>query len=331
MASKVNVRRVRELVHHLIRAGVDEQAAVAELTSVEYIAAKFQAGAGYIILGELAAARGRFPNATARLGQVKSFIGRRLDRLMRPVTTSAAFQLAMQDTGKAQEPDGSLAQRSAQNAFLEPDGSLAQRSAQNAPLEPDGSLAQRSAQNADPLLRKFVIRWMNKPQKLEPCILTIKEHEGRVNAVAWSPDGGHIASASDDNTVKVCSTSTGEEVCSLDGHSDPVTSIAFSPDGRILASGSWDKSIRVWDPHGGKERRRPLLGHGAAINFIAFNSGGEIIASAAGSPGYSDNTIRLWHAHTGELIGRPLVGHQGTRMKAHSSEWTMWASVASSV
>ena len=44
---------------------------------------------------------------------------------------------------------------------------------------------------------------MNKPQKLEPCVLTIKEHEGRVNAVAWSPDGGTIASASDDNTVKV--------------------------------------------------------------------------------------------------------------------------------
>jgi hypothetical protein len=29
------VRRVRELVHHLIKAGVDERAAVAELTSVE--------------------------------------------------------------------------------------------------------------------------------------------------------------------------------------------------------------------------------------------------------------------------------------------------------
>ena len=48
--------------------------------------------------------------------------------------------------------------------------------------------------------------------------------------------------------------------------------------------GSWDKSIRVWDPLGGKERRRPLLGHNAAVNFVAFNSGGEIIASAAGAP-----------------------------------------------
>ena len=56
------------------------------------------------------------------------------------------------------------------------------------------------------------------PQKLlvkSICVVkfrTTTRDQGRVNAVAWSPDGGQIASASDDNTVKVCSTSTGEEV-----------------------------------------------------------------------------------------------------------------------
>lgn len=40
--------------------------------------------------------------------------------------------------------------------------------------------------------------------------------------VAWSPDTCYVASASDDNTIKICDASTGEEKCTLDGHRDPV-------------------------------------------------------------------------------------------------------------
>ena len=51
-----------------------------------------------------------------------------------------------------------------------------------------------------------------------------------------SPDGRRLASASNDQTVKLWDASTGQELLTLKGHTDRVDSVAFSPDGRRLAS-----------------------------------------------------------------------------------------------
>src|SRR5215471_408768 len=49
--------------------------------------------------------------------------------------------------------------------------------------------------------------------------LTYRGHSRRVLALAWSPDGTRIASASDDETVQVWDVSTGNEVVTYRGHS----------------------------------------------------------------------------------------------------------------
>ena len=56
---------------------------------------------------------------------------------------------------------------------------------------------------------------------------------------------GRLASGSEDRTVRVWETATGECVATLKGHTDLVNSVCSLGDGR-LASGSFDKTVRVW-------------------------------------------------------------------------------------
>jgi len=67
-------------------------------------------------------------------------------------------------------------------------------------------------------------------------------HDDWVTSVAFSSDGRHIVSGSDDMTVRVWDAQTDPIVMD---HDSCVTSVAFSPDGRHIVSGSDDKTVRV--------------------------------------------------------------------------------------
>ena len=41
---------------------------------------------------------------------------------------------------------------------------------------------------------------------------TLRGHSGMVHSVAYSPDGNHVISGSDDKSVKIWDTETGAEV-----------------------------------------------------------------------------------------------------------------------
>ncbi|MDS1347033.1 WD40 repeat domain-containing protein [Planktothrix agardhii] len=41
---------------------------------------------------------------------------------------------------------------------------------------------------------------------------------------------------------------TGEEICTLTGHTGIVYSIAISPDNQTIVSGSQDGTIKIWRP-----------------------------------------------------------------------------------
>lgn len=74
----------------------------------------------------------------------------------------------------------------------------------------------------------------------------LKEHDGTVTAVVFTPDGKQVATANG-KTVRVFDVKTGKKLNEFEAHTDDVTCLAFSPDGKKLVTGSKDKSAKVWE------------------------------------------------------------------------------------
>ncbi|WP_158517387.1 caspase family protein [Moorena producens] len=132
----------------------------------------------------------------------------------------------------------------------------------------------------------------------------LQGHTDDVTDIAFSPDGKKILSGSEDNTVRLWDTETGQLLYTLEGHTSFVKDIAFSSDGKQILSGSHDYTLRLWDTETGQLIHQ-LEGHKSSVTDIAFSRDGKQILS-----GSDDNTLRLWDTETGQLL-HTLEGHKG--------------------
>ncbi|TEB24514.1 WD40 repeat-like protein [Coprinellus micaceus] len=157
------------------------------------------------------------------------------------------------------------------------------------------------------------------------------EHLKTVRAVAWSPAGKTLATASFDSNVGIweqerdddadedggedgeAGLGNGEWECigTLEGHETECKSVAYSASGTLLASCSRDKSVWIWEvqPDAEFECMGVLLEHSQDVKCVAWHPQEEILAS-----GSYDDTIKLyvddpsddWYCFT------TLKGHDST-------------------
>jgi eukaryotic-like serine/threonine-protein kinase len=72
------------------------------------------------------------------------------------------------------------------------------------------------------------------------------EHTGWITAVAFSPDGRTLATASMDYSIRLWNFETRQRTVTLQGHLAEVWALTFSPDGRTLISGAKDGGVKLW-------------------------------------------------------------------------------------
>ncbi|KAL8349140.1 hypothetical protein RB601_002033 [Gaeumannomyces tritici] len=123
-----------------------------------------------------------------------------------------------------------------------------------------------------------------------------KGHSEAVTCAVFSPDGGFLATASHDGTVKLWLVEELSEHWSLTGHSAAIEHLTFSPDGLLIASASSDKTIRLWSAHS-RSAHHTLEGHTDEVQLTVFSPDNRMLASLA-----ADNSIRLWSPDTGAAL-----------------------------
>lgn len=139
-------------------------------------------------------------------------------------------------------------------------------------------------------------------------------HKALIRNVIFTSDGRYLISTSDDKTVRVWDTDSGEIVRIIRGEigkgdEGKIYAAALSSDDRWLALGGWlpgspeeRRSIRLIDFRSG-EVVRLLIGHTNVISSLAFSPDGRYLISGSG-----DKSAKIWQVDTGDLL-QTLKGH----------------------
>ena len=148
----------------------------------------------------------------------------------------------------------------------------------------------------------FVWEW-----KSETYIYKQQGHMNDINVIAFSPEGGQLASGADDGRIKIFDVSSSNCLITFVEHTAKVTGLQYALNkSNVLVSSSLDGTIRAYDLIKYKNFRIMTTPKQTQLICCSVDFSGEIVA--AGS--LDTYNIFVWSLKTGDLID-VLNGHTG--------------------
>jgi hypothetical protein len=112
-------------------------------------------------------------------------------------------------------------------------------------------------------------------------IQTHNAHGGPINRLSISGDGGYVATASGDGTVRVFDLRAGRQLVKFEGHKDVVRCVQFHPAEPLLVSCGADRSTRFWDLVQQREIPVSFPLDSACVEIALFSGSDSIVLSAS--------------------------------------------------
>src|SRR5262249_54858708 len=131
-------------------------------------------------------------------------------------------------------------------------------------------------------------------------------HERTIISLCFNRDGTLLATGSNDRTLRVWDTRTGQQLHVLRGCQGPAGISAFRQDGSQIATlePGDERVIRVWDVATGRQIASCV--HEQNATGATFSPQGDQLASVEH---YPSNVIRLWDLPTARLL-KVMPGHR---------------------